>query len=134
MYSPSQVSAFVKRYLDGVPRDQLDPTLDRCVAVYIRELDEDQQVDFKGKAKAFVRTYAFLSSILPYNKPSWEERSIFLNFLIPKLPAPKDPDLMKGILETIDMDSYRVEKRAMLEDHPRGRRLGNRSCTGRRRW
>ena len=120
VYSPSQVSAFVKRYLDGVPRDQLEPILDRCVAVYIRELDEAQQVDFKGKAKAFVRTYAFLSSILPYNKPGWEERSIFLNFLIPKLPAPKDPDLMKGILETIDMDSYRVEKRAMrkiiLED------------------
>ena len=49
-----------------------------------------------------------------------EERSIFLNFLIPKLPAPEDPDLAKGILETIDMDSYRVEKHArrkiMLED------------------
>ena len=35
---------FVKRYLDGAERDRLDPILDRCVAVYIRELDEDQQV------------------------------------------------------------------------------------------
>jgi len=33
-----------------------------------------------------------------------------LNFLVPKLPAPVDEDLAKGILETIDMDSYRVEK------------------------
>ena len=41
---------------------------------------------FKGKAKAFVRTYAFLSSILPYTNAGWEKRSIFLNFLIPKLP------------------------------------------------
>jgi type I restriction enzyme R subunit len=32
-----------------------------------------------------------------------------LNFLIPKLPAPREDDLSKGILETIDMDSYRVE-------------------------
>lgn len=68
---------------------------------------------FKSGAKAFARTYAFLSSILPHNNKGWEERSIFLNFLIPKLPSPVEDDLSKGILETIDMDSYRVERRAM---------------------
>ena len=52
------------------------------------ELDEDAQIAFKGTAKAFVRTYAFLSSVLPYTHAPWEQRSIFLNFLIPKLPAP----------------------------------------------
>ena len=120
VYSADQVQEFVKRYLDGVERDQLDPILDRCVAVYISELGEDEQVDFKSKARGFVRTHSFLASILPYNNQGWEERSIFLNFLIPKLPSPVDEDLSKGILETIDMDSYRVEKRAMqkimLED------------------
>ena len=40
--------------------------------------------------------------------------SIFLNFLVPKLPAPKEEDLSRGILESIDMDSYRVEKRVAL--------------------
>jgi type I restriction enzyme R subunit len=115
VYSPDQVSEFVKRYLAGVDRDQLDPILDRCVAVYMEDLDEDGQVRFKGRAKAFTRAYAFLSSILPYNNLGWEERSIFLNFLIPKLPAPEEEDLSKGILERIDMDSYRVEKRAMQE-------------------
>ncbi len=113
VFSADQIKAFVKRYLDGVDRDQLDPILDQCVAVYVDELSEDEQVDFKSKAKGFVRTYAFLSSILPYNDPGWEERSIFLNFLIPKLPSPLEEDLSKGILETIDMDSYRVEKKAM---------------------
>ena len=115
VYSSDQVSKFVKRYLAGVDRDRLDPVLDRCVEVYIKELDEDKQVAFKGGAKGFVRTYAFLSSILPYNNQGWEERSIFLNFLIPKLPSPIEDDLAKGILQTIDMDSYRVEKRAMQE-------------------
>ena len=120
VYSADQVKEFVKRYLDGVERDKLDLILDRCVAVYVSELGEDEQVDFKSKARGFVRTYSFLASILPYNNQGWEERSIFLNFLIPKLPSPVDEDLSKGILETIDMDSYRVEKRAMqkimLED------------------
>ena len=113
VYASGQIDTFVGRYLEGAERDQLDPILDSCVEVYRDDLDEDAQVAFKGKAKAFVRTYAFLSSILPYTNAGWEKRSIFLNFLIPKLPAPPDEDLSKGILDAIDMDSYRVEKRAM---------------------
>ena len=113
VYSPEQVDDLVERYLGGAERDRLDPILDACVAVYLKELDEDGQVTFKGNAKRFVRTYAFLSSVLPYTNATWEKRSIFLNFLIPKLPAPREEDLSKGILDAIDMDSYRVEKQAM---------------------
>jgi len=39
------------------------------------------------------------------------------NFLIPGLPAPREEDLSKGILETIDMDSYRVERKAAMAIH-----------------
>jgi len=85
------------------------------VATYKEQLDEDGQVDFKGKAKAFTRSYDFLASILPYTNADWEKLSIFLNFLVPKLPAPVDEDLSKGILESIDMDSYRVEKQATVK-------------------
>ena len=113
VYSAEQVESFAQHYIGGAERDQLDPILDACVAVYSSDLDEDAQVAFKGKAKGFVRTYAFLSSVLRYTNAGWEKRSIFLNFLIPKLPAPPDEDLSKGILEAIDMDSYRVEKRTM---------------------
>ena len=113
VYTPGQIEEFVRLYLDGAERDRLDPILDACVAVYLREMDEDGQVAFKGKAKGFVRTYAFLSCVLPYNNAAWEKRSIFLNFLIAKLPAPREEDLSKGILDAIDMDSYRVEKRAV---------------------
>ena len=113
VYSAGQIDDFVRLYLGGAERDRLDPILDACVAVYKQELDEDGQVEFKGSAKAFVRTYAFLSCVLPYTNAAWEKLSIFLNFLIPKLPAPKEDDLSKGILEAIDMDSYRVEKGAV---------------------
>jgi len=114
VYSPEQIDALVELYLGGADRDKLDPILDACVAVYINDLDEDGQVDFKGKAKAFTRTYDFLATILPYGIQDWEKLSIFLNFLIPKLPAPKEEDLAKGILEAIDMDSYRAEKKATM--------------------
>jgi type I restriction enzyme, R subunit len=115
VYSPEQVGRVVGLFLGGADRDQLDPILDACVAVYVDRLDEDGQVDFKGKAKVFCRTYAFLSSVIPYTNAGWEKLSIFLDLLTPKLPAPKEEDLAKGILEAIDMDSYRVEKKAAMK-------------------
>lgn len=115
VYSPEQVQTLVDLFLSGAERDALDPILDNCVAVYKEKLDEDGQVDFKGKAKSFARTYDFLASVLPYTNREWEKRSIVLNLLIPKLPAPKEEDLSKGILEAIDMDSYRVEKKAAMK-------------------
>ncbi len=115
VYSPEQVQRVVELFLAGADRDQLDPILDDCVAVYTAELDEDQQVDFKSKAKAFTRSYDFLASVMPYTKPEWERLSILLNLLTPKLPAPKEDDLARGILEAIDMDSYRVEKKAVMK-------------------
>jgi type I restriction enzyme R subunit len=114
VYTRDQVDQFVTLYLGDADRDRLDPILDVCVAAYVEALDEDGQVDFKGKAKAFVRTYGFPASLLPYTNAGWEKLAIFLNFLIPKLPAPKEEDLSKGILEAIDMDSYRVEVRAAM--------------------
>jgi type I restriction enzyme R subunit len=115
VYSPEQVQKVVELFLGGADRDKLDPILDACVAVYVERLDEDGQVDFKGNAKVFCRTYSFLSSIIPYSNAEWEKLSILLNLLTPKLPAPKEEDLSKGILEAIDMDSYRVEKTAAMK-------------------
>ncbi len=113
VYSPEQVQQVVELFLGDADRDTLDPILDACVAVYVEQLDEDGQVDFKARAKVFCRTYSFLSSVIPYTNAGWEKLSILLNLLIPKLPAPKEEDLAKGILEAIDMDSYRVEKKAV---------------------
>ncbi len=118
VYSPEQMAQFVALFLAGVERDQLDPILDVCVAAYTHLLDEDQQVDFKGKAKAFCRTYDFLASITAAGNAGWEKLSILLNLLnllVAKLPAPKDEDLARGIIDAIDMDTYRVEKKATLK-------------------
>ncbi len=115
IYTEAETGRFVEIYLGGGDRDQLDPILDACVALYMDQLDEDGQVEFKGKAKGFLRAYGFLASILPYTNAEWEKLSIFLTFLVPKLPAPKEDDLSKGILEAIDMDSYRVEKKAVMK-------------------
>lgn len=114
VYTDGDIDAVVEGFLGELGRERLDPMLDACVAIYRERLDEDEQVKFKGDAKAFLRTYGFLASILPYTNAGWEKLSIFLTFLVPKLPAPKEEDLAKGILEAIDMDSYRAEKKAAM--------------------
>jgi type I restriction enzyme, R subunit len=115
VYAEAQIDQLVALYLGGAERDTLDPILDACVADYKEQLDEDAQVGFKGQAKAFLRAYGFLSQVLPYTNAEWEKLSIFLTFLVPKLPAPVEEDLSRGILEAIDMDSYRVEKQSAVK-------------------
>jgi type I restriction enzyme R subunit len=115
VYSPGQVGDFMTRYVAGEPRDQLDPILDSCVEVYKNDLDEKPRVDFKIKGKAFVRNYQFLVQILPFKNPYWESLNTFLKLLAAKLPTPEDEDLSKAVLESIDMDSYRVEQQAQMK-------------------
>lgn len=113
VYTEYHVDGFIDLYLGSAERDKLDLILDVCANNY-KELDEEGQVEFKSSAKGFVRTYGFLGAILPYGNVEWEKLSIFLNLLLPKLPSPKEEDLSAGILEAIDLDSYRAEARSMI--------------------
>lgn len=108
VYSEEHVQKLVDLYLNGAERDRLDPILDACAAVY-KGFDTEDQIKFKSSAKSFCRTYGFLGAILPYGNADWERLSIFLNLLIPKLPSPRDDDFSEGILDVIDLDSYRLE-------------------------
>ena len=108
VYSEDHVLKLVDLYLNGADRDRLDPILDACAAVY-KALDTEDQIKFKSAAKSFCRTYGFLGAILPYGNADWERLSIFMNLLIPKLPSPRDDDFSEGILDVIDLDSYRLE-------------------------
>lgn len=113
IYTKNDVELLVNNYLNGAEREQLDPHLDACAALY-KQLDTDDQITFKSNAKAFVRTYGFLGTILPYGNAEWEKLSIFLNLLIPKLPSPREEDFSQGILDSIDLESYRNEARDSL--------------------
>jgi type I restriction enzyme R subunit len=110
VYSWPQVEAFVALFLSNSDREALQPILNHCRQIYVEQLNEDDQVAFKSKAKAFVRSYDFLATILPFAKPEWEKLSIFLTLLVRALPAPEEDDLTKGMLELVDLDSYRIDK------------------------
>ena len=61
VYSEEQITKFVDLYLGNASREKLDPILDVCVENF-KKLEMDDQIQFKGGAKSFVRTYNFLFS------------------------------------------------------------------------
>ncbi len=120
VYTQEQIDRFVELFLNNADRADLDPILDESVEIYTHQLELNAQIEFKGTAKSFVRTYTFLSSILPFGSTEWEKLSIFLSLLINKLPSPEGDDLSEGILDAVDFDSYKntilEERRIALED------------------
>jgi type I restriction enzyme R subunit len=110
IYTEGMVHNFTDLYFKGAERDELDPFIDTCKQAYDTELDEDQQVNFLVQAKSFTRTYSFLSKILTFTNQYWERLYWFLKYLIPKLKPLENEDLAKGILEAVELDSYRLSK------------------------
>lgn len=113
VYTAENVEKLVELYLNGAPREELDPILDGCVEIY-NDLTVEEQIEFKSSAKSFTRTYNFLAAILPYGSVQWEKLAIFLNLLTPKLPSPKGEDYTEGLLDDVDLESYRVEARETM--------------------
>lgn len=110
VYNEYQVSDFFEKYVNGEVRTKLDPIIDNSADVFKNDLDKDKQIDFKVKAKSFLRTYSYLGKILDFNNQEWEMLWWYLKYLVPKLFIDQTDDLADGILEAIDMDSYRPSK------------------------
>lgn len=115
VYSREQVQEFSEKILANVPVDQLHSILDQSSEIFRNNLEEEQQVDFRAKVKTYVRLYIFLSQIVPFENPYLERLYIFLNHLQNKLGGEAPIDLAQGILDNIDMDSYRLQLEATTD-------------------
>ena len=124
VYQPEDVQNFFEQYSNKSDRMILDPLIDAASDIFKNELNLDQQIDFKIKVKSFLRTYSYLSRLLDFNNLYWEQLWWYLKYLLPKLFIEQSEDLAQGIIETIDMDSYRPEKQNKtlvsinLDDNP----------------
>jgi len=109
VYNREQVEEFSDKILASVPADQLHAILDEAAHTFREVLAEEQQMDFRAKVKTYVRLYIFLSQIVAFENPYLERLYIFLNHLQNKLGGDAPIDLAQGILDNIDMDSYRLQ-------------------------
>lgn len=110
VYQVRQIEEFFEKYVNGAERINIDPIIDSSVHVFKNGLDADKQIDFKIKAKSFLRTYSYLAKIIDFRNVEWEKLWWYLKFLVPKLTLDDTGDLAEGILESVDMDSYRPSK------------------------
>lgn len=110
VYTNAQVQEFSDKIVQSVPVDQLHIILDSAAQVFRTTLDEKSQEDFRSKCKSYVRLYVFLAQIVPFTNPYLERLYIFLNHLQNKIQREQGEDLAQGVLDSIDLDSYRLQR------------------------
>ena len=110
-YDWAEVTAFNEKFFAGAEAEELHPIIDSVVARFDSDLDDEQRVDFKIKSKQFIKIYAQVAAIVPFNNVNWEMLHWFLKFLIPKLKV-KDPDQDKldELLNSIDLSTYGLQQ------------------------
>ncbi|GHD80335.1 type I restriction endonuclease subunit R [Vogesella fluminis] len=111
IYDWSEVTTFNEKFFASAEAEELHPIIDAVVARFDADLDDEQRIDFKIKAKQFVKIYAQVAAIIPFNNVNWEMLHWFLKFLIPKLKV-KDPDQDKldELLNSVDLSTYGLER------------------------
>lgn len=113
VYEWQEVEDFVTRYFSGEDSQALSPIIDVAANRFNAELEllDPEKIDFKIKAKQFVKIYGQMASIIPFEVLVWEKLFWLLKFLIPKLKI-KDPnqDMLDELLEAVDLSSYGLER------------------------
>lgn len=113
VYEWSEVEKFCTRFFDGEDAEKLSPLIDVAAERFNTglELEDPEKIDFKIKAKQFVKIYGQMAAIMPFEVLAWEKLFWFLKFLVPKLNI-KDPnqDALDELLEAVDLSSYGLER------------------------
>lgn len=113
VYEWQEVEDFVKHYFAGEDAQALSPIIDVAANRFNSELEllDPEKIDFKIKAKQFVKIYGQMASIIPFEVLEWEKLFWMLKFLIPKLKI-KDlnQDMLDELLEAVDLSSYGLER------------------------
>ena len=113
VYEWQEVETFVTRYFAGEEAQALSPIIDRAAHRFNAELElaDPDKIDFKIKAKQFVKIYGQMASIIPFEVLEWEKLFWLLKFLIPKLQVNNpDQDVLDELLEAVDLSSYGLER------------------------
>ena len=113
VYEWDEVEEFCTRLFSNEDAQTLSPLIDTAAARFNEELElEDKdKIDYKIKAKEFVKIYCQMASSMLFDVQAREMLFWFLKFLIPKLKI-KDPDqdALDELLESVDLSSYGLER------------------------
>ena len=107
IHEAEDLEAFANKWFAAKPSvEKLHAVVDP-VAEKWKAASEEEQVDYKSKARDFVKLYAFMSHLVPLRDTGLEKLAVFLRFLLPKLPAKKG-ELPLDVLGMVDMEKLAV--------------------------
>jgi type I restriction enzyme R subunit len=113
VYEWTEVELFVSLFFANKDAQELSKIIDIAATRFNSDLALDHlaKIDFKIKAKQFVKIYGQMASIIPFEVLNWEKLFWFLKFLVPKLIV-KDPNqgLIDDLLDSVDLSSYGLER------------------------
>jgi len=108
-YTRTDLDAFAALYFDPkADQFKLHAAL-RPVGDRYREASEEEQAEFRGALRQYVRTYAFLSQILPFADADLEKLYVFGRLLLRSLPVSRER-LPVEVQQQIEIDSYRLQE------------------------
>lgn len=111
IYERIEVDEFFDSYFKGEEAGKLLAMIDVVADRFNNELEDDDKADYKIKAKQFVKIYAQMASIMPYEIVEWEKLFWFLKFLVPKMVVKdKDKDRLDELLNAVDLSTYGLER------------------------
>ena len=108
VYEQAEVNNFTEGYFANKDAQQLSSMIDVAVQRFDHDLNLEQtaKVDFKIKAKQFLKIYGQMASIINFENIAWEKLYWFLKFLVPKLKVQDLMDEFDEILDAVDLNSY----------------------------
>ncbi len=110
-FTDFEVNGFIDEYFGNATPDVLNNIIDHVVMRISEEnLTAEEMESFKTTVFDYLKKYAFISQIVTFENPQLEKLFIFLKFLVKKLPKRENP-LPYEVLEAIDMETYKVEKK-----------------------
>ena len=110
IHTAADLEAFAKQWFAAKPKLELLQGVTNPVAKTWQAQPEEDKVDYKSKARDFVKLYAFISHLVPLRDTGLEKLFVFLRFLLPLLPAKKGEGPLE-VLGMVDMEKLAVRQK-----------------------
>ena len=109
LYEADTIDRFCRVFYEaGRPDASLQGILDRVVERW-SELETGDREEFRSSLQSYIRLYGYISQLITFTDVALEKLYIFGRSLNKKLPKREHSDL-QGVLESVDLDSFRVQK------------------------
>ena len=109
LYDAGTIDQFCRIFYESSQPDELLQGLLDGVVERWSALETDDREAFRSTLQSYIRLYGYISQLITFNDVALEKLYIFERSLNKKLPKREHPDL-QDVLESVDLDSFRVQK------------------------